>query len=254
MHNHDQQVSQQFSPVANAYLTSPVHAQGEDLACLATVAEQAQPARALDIGCGAGHAAFTVAPFAGEVVACDLSEAMLGVVAQAAVGRGLSNIRTQQAASQSLPFADASFDLVCTRYSAHHWFDIPAALREARRVLKPDGQFVLMDIMGAATPVCDTWLQAIELLRDPSHVRDLNKAEWRAAVLAAGFSIEGVRIRRVRLDFASWVARMRTPEVNVAAIKSLLSGASAEVREYLQLEDDFSFSPESMVLVAGGVD
>ncbi|GAB7128872.1 class I SAM-dependent methyltransferase [Silvimonas sp. JCM 19000] len=248
--NHDQQVTQQFDPVASAYLTSAVHAQGEDLQCLAGVAEQQKPAQALDIGCGAGHAAFTIAPFCGQVIASDITPGMLATVAEAAAARGFNNLITQQAASQSLPFADAQFDLVCSRYSAHHWSDIPAALREARRVIKADGQFVMMDILGPASPVCDTHLQAIELLRDPSHVRDLSEAEWRAAVTAAGFAVTGFRVRRVRLEFASWIARMRTPEVYVNAIRTLLQGASPEVKAYLQLEDDLSFSPESMVLLA----
>jgi hypothetical protein len=39
-------------------------------------------------------------------------------------------------------------------------------------VLKPNGKVVLIDIVGAEDPLCDTWLQSVELLRDPSHIRD----------------------------------------------------------------------------------
>lgn len=58
--------------------------------------------------------------------------------------------------------------MVISRYSAHHWHDVPQALREVQRVLKPGGKFILMDITSPGRPVLDIWLQTIEVLRDPS--------------------------------------------------------------------------------------
>ena len=42
--------------------------------------------------------------------------------------------RQQQGYAETLPFADASFDVVISRYSAHHWHDVGQALREVKRV------------------------------------------------------------------------------------------------------------------------
>ena len=94
----------------------------------------------LDLGCGAGHASFAVAPHAAAVVAYDLTAEMLAVVEREASARKLGNITTVQGMAEKLPFPDAHFDFAITRTSAHHWHDVPAALREARRVLKPGGQ------------------------------------------------------------------------------------------------------------------
>ena len=69
-------------------------------------------------------------------MAYDLSAQMLDVVAQAAEVRQLKNITTRGYA-ESLPFADNAFDIVISRYSAHHWHDVGAALREVNRILKP---------------------------------------------------------------------------------------------------------------------
>ena len=80
-HSHNENVDSQFGPQAHAYLASPVHAQGEDLERMAGLVGRRPDAVALDLGCGGGHAAFRLAPLVGKVVACDLSEAMLGVVA-----------------------------------------------------------------------------------------------------------------------------------------------------------------------------
>jgi len=51
-------------------------------------------------------------------------------------------------------------------------------LREARRVLKPGGRAVFMDAISPGPALLDTYLQAVELLRDPSHLRDYSLAEW----------------------------------------------------------------------------
>ncbi|MBS0976288.1 SAM-dependent methyltransferase, partial [Serratia rubidaea] len=57
--NHHDVVDRQFGAQANAYLTSAVHAQGNDLQRLGQLLAAYPQARVLDLGCGAGHASFT---------------------------------------------------------------------------------------------------------------------------------------------------------------------------------------------------
>ncbi|MDR2153640.1 MAG: class I SAM-dependent methyltransferase, partial [Burkholderiaceae bacterium] len=217
MKHHDQ-VADAFGATAAAYLASPVHATGADLEQLGAVFTAAGgQAKVLDMGCGAGHASFAVAAHVREVVAYDIASPMLETVAAAARERGLTNIRTRQGAAESLPFAAASFDGVISRYSAHHWRDVPAALAEAHRVLKPGGRLKFIDAAGADDPLYDTHIQAAELLRDGSHIRDYRAAEWLAMLHAAGFSGAVTRRWRVALDFDAWVTRIRTPPERIAA-------------------------------------
>src|SRR5712692_1759892 len=142
---HASLVNDQFGPQAAAYVASTVHAEGEDLEALTKVVAGRSTGSVLDLGCGGGHVSFRVAPHVGQVTAYDLSESMLAAVAKAASGRGLKNIVTHQGAAERLPFADGSFDFVLSRYSAHHWHDFQAALREARRVMKVGGRAIFMD-------------------------------------------------------------------------------------------------------------
>lgn len=174
---HDAAVERQFSPRASAYLTSAVHAQGEDLLQMAAIAREHPGARLLDLGTGGGHVSFHVAPHVAEVVAYDLSQSMLDVVAGEAARRGLANLRTCRGKAEALPFGDGEFDLVMSRYSTHHWEDPGQALREACRVLKPGGIAVFADVVSPGEALLDTWLQTIEVLRDTSHVRDYSAAE-----------------------------------------------------------------------------
>jgi ubiquinone/menaquinone biosynthesis C-methylase UbiE len=245
---HDALVTGQFGPRANAYVESAVHARGEDLAALEAIVEQAHPARALDLGCGGGHVAYLLARHAARVVAVDLSADMLAAVTRAARDKGLANIETHRASVERLPFGDASFDCVVTRYSAHHWLDFEGGLREARRVAKPGSPAIFMDVFTPGVPLLDTHLQSLELLRDTSHVRNYTLAEWSDALARAGFALKSVRTWRLHLEFASWIARMRTPDVLVAAIRALQAAAAEEVRSHFAMKTDGSFTIDTMLL------
>jgi ubiquinone/menaquinone biosynthesis C-methylase UbiE len=246
MRNHDQTVVDQFDSRAHAYLTSAVHAAGPDLAEAVQLVRHL-PGRVsmLDVGCGAGHLSFALAPFFERAVATDPAPSMLATVRAAALQRGLPQIDVQEAKAEALPFAAGSFDLVCSRYSAHHWRDLPGALREMHRVARPGGMLLLIDLLGDESPLVDTHLQAIELLRDPSHVRDYSPSQWRRLLGEAGFALQHENCWPTRLEFRSWVERMRTPPASVAAIRSLLSHASMEVRTGLAVEPDGSFVPRT---------
>ncbi|MFK2877493.1 class I SAM-dependent methyltransferase [Rhodanobacter hydrolyticus] len=252
---HQGTVARQFGSQAQAYLASSVHAQGRDLGQLAELAARvAANGAALDLGCGAGHASFAMAPYAAEVVAYDLSHGMLDVVTQAAAARGLASVRVQHGPAERLPFADGSFDLVASRYSAHHWNDPAAALREAARVLAPGGTLCLIDVVGPQgphAPLLDSHLQTLELLRDTSHVRDYSRAEWRAMLADAGFALQDEHDWRLDIGFSSWLARMRTPPVLEAAIRQLLAHAPDEVLAHYQVDPaTLDFKLESAMFVA----
>jgi ubiquinone/menaquinone biosynthesis C-methylase UbiE len=244
MRTHDQSVQDQFDSRAQEYLSSQVHAEGPDLVHAKSVVARAIPAagQALDVGCGAVHLSFALAPGLSRVVALDPSPNMLATVIKAAAARGLNQIETRQASAESLPFADSSFCLVCTRYSAHHWRRLETALGEMRRVLRPRGYLLVIDVLGHEDPLVDTHLQAMELLRDPSHVRNRSTRQWHSLLHAAGFAeIQHVQFP-LRLAFSAWVERMRTPPASVSIIRALQNEAPREVQEALAFEADGSFT------------
>src|SRR5690348_17105766 len=243
-------VDQQFGAQAAAYLNSAVHAQGPDLEALAALVAGRDGARVLDLGCGGGHVSFAVAKQVREVVAYDLSSDMLAVVAAAARERGLANVSTQQGVAEKLPFAVASFDYVFSRYSAHHWRDLDLGLREAARVLKPGGTAAFVDTVAPAQPLLDTFLQTVELLRDPSHVRDYSRAEWLATIGRAGLLPRRAGEHRVRLEMRSWLERMRTPQVQGDAIRALAAAMSASVTRHFAIESDGSFTIDVVTIFA----
>ncbi len=240
--------ARQFGAQASAYLTSAVHSQGADLDALAELVRARPGCRVLDLGSGGGHVAYVAAAAGGEVTAYDLSPEMLSVVAAEAARRGLA-IATQQGSAERLPFADASFDLVLSRYSAHHWTDFSAGLREAARVLRPDGQAAFSDVVSPGVALLDTYLQAVEVLRDVSHVRNRSVAEWQVAAAQAGLLAGAVTPARLRLEFAAWIARIATPPVFAAAIRALQAATSEAVLRHFAIEADGSFAIDTATML-----
>jgi len=241
--------AQSYAPRASAYVTSAVHAGGADLDQMEALLAGRGLGRVLDLGCGGGHVSYRAAPHVGAVVAVDVTPTMLEGVAAEAARRGLANITVRQGAAEALPLDDAGFDAVLCRFTAHHWADVQAGLREARRVAKPGALGVFIDTVAPEARALDTHLQAVELLRDPSHVRNYAASEWRAALVAAGWGVEEVTLRRLPLGFAAWITRTQTPPEVVAAIQRLWAAAPPAARAAFEVTADYSFTLDNAVFV-----
>ena len=235
-------VRRQFGPVAQAYAASAVHVAGADLTAMLESAELRGDEHVLDVAPGAGHTALAFAPRVASVLAVDLTEEMLAQGRRLAAERRLANVAFARGDAEHLPVADASIDLITCRYAAHHFPRPAIAVREWARVLVPGGQLLLADVVSPDDLATDTVLNAAEVLRDPSHVRDHTVAQWFAMLEEAGFVADDLGRFPLRLEFASWTERMRTPAPVAAQIRALFAAAPATVRETLRVEDDGTFT------------
>jgi ubiquinone/menaquinone biosynthesis C-methylase UbiE len=243
--------ARQFGDNAQNYLNSPVHALGADLDRLQALARRLRPQCALDLGCGAGHAAFALARGGAlSLTAYDPSAPMLAAVVREAAARGHAQIVTRQGVAEQLPFEDASIDLVVTRYSAHHWPAVPAAVNEIARVLRQGGTLVVIDVVAPESALLDTTLQTLELLRDSSHVRDYRASEWRSMLSAYGLTCADSVQWKLLLEFDSWVKRIATPARRVDALRAVMQDLPAEAREYFAVAADGSFSSDVLWIEA----
>jgi SAM-dependent methyltransferase len=175
---------------------------------------------------------------------------MLAAVEREAAARGHAQIVTRQGAADRLPFEDASIDLVVTRYSAHHWPDVPAAVTEIVRALRPGGTLVVIDVVAPESALLDTTLQTLELLRDSSHVRDYRASEWRSMLGASGLAYAASAQWKLPLEFDSWVKRIATSARRVDALRAVMQDLPAEAREYFAVAADGSFSSDALWIEA----
>ena len=99
--------------------------------------------RVLDLASGVGDPALSiareVAP-SGRVTATDLGPGMMSLAEELTRKKGLTNIEFREANAESLPFADKSYDVLTCRFGVMFFPDLPKALQECYRVLKPGGR------------------------------------------------------------------------------------------------------------------
>ena len=221
---------EQFGRSAEAYVASPGHAAGDDLARLVELATPQSSERALDISTGGGHVALALAPRVARVIASDLTPAMLVAARRFLTERGATNVEYVVADAEQLPFLDGSFDLVTVRIAPHHYADIHAAVSEMARVLIPGGRLIVVDNIAPDDPVSDAAMNDWERRRDPSHVRAYTATEWRGFIEDAGLRVSHEETDRKTHAFAPWVERMRMPEEERAALEADMLAAPEDVR------------------------
>lgn len=243
----------QFGQQAASYAGSLVHSSGQSLEAVVEYAAMGRYPVALDLGSGAGFTAFALADFADYVLATDIAPQMVVEAGRLAEERGVTNVGLALVEAESLPFAADSLDLVSTRWAAHHFHDLPAAVSEIQRVLKPGAACILADTVAPEEEAEAIWMNRVERLRDSSHQRNLKVSQWRELLEGSGFEITHDTMTKVDLEFEEWVRRASTPSEEVEALRrEFLTAPEAMVAAFgIQIDGDaINFSWDTLVLRA----
>ncbi len=106
----------------------------------------------LDMAGGTGDVAFRMAARGAAVTVSDINPDMLKVGMERAAKRGIDGLVWQVENAEKLSFSDASFDAYTIAFGIRNVTDIPAALREAHRVLKRGGRFYVLEFSTSEWP------------------------------------------------------------------------------------------------------
>ncbi|MDB6167324.1 MAG: type 11 methyltransferase [Verrucomicrobia bacterium] len=210
--------------------------------------------RALDVATGGGHTGLLLAARGCEVTLGDISKNMLERAAALAVERGL-RVKTRQFPAEAIPFGDGEFDLVSCRVAPHHFSNPEGFVREAARVLRPRGYFLLIDgSIEDGHPEAEAWLHAVEKWRDPSHHRLWAPSSWRRWCAAAGLAVRHLELLTFQQPDLEWYFNAAaTPPENREKVLEAVRTASPAVRDFMRLRDDYgkiSWWWQRLVLVA----
>jgi ubiquinone/menaquinone biosynthesis C-methylase UbiE len=198
MKSHQEIIIDQFTRQAIPFTQVPAHSNEESLRLLIQVAGLFHEDDVLDVACGSGIVACAFAPLANHVTGIDITPAMLEQAQSMAKQRGLSNLTWQQGDIESLPFADARFSLVLSRYAFHHFLNPKVVLEEMIRVCRPGGRILIADV--ALPPEKVEAYNALEKLRDPSHTRALTLEEFQS--LFSQTNLQNVRLNFYKVEMS----------------------------------------------------
>lgn len=155
--------------------------------------------RVLDVACGTGHWLQATAERGAIPAGIDISQVALNVCRSA-----LPQVELHCGPAEQLPFADRQFDFISCLGALEHFLDPEAALREMKRVAKPDARFLLL------VPNTDFLPSRLALYRGTlqSSVKEETRSllEWQELFESAGLRVHA-RWKDLHILSTSWILR-----------------------------------------------
>ena len=169
----------------------------------------------LDVAAGTALAARSLAGRVRSVIALDATAAMLTQGHEAALREGARNIVFMEGDAEALPFMDASFDIVLSRFALHHMLHPQAAIAEMIRCTRPGGTLALADMVA-----------------DEDHAAAARQEEIER--VSAQFEVRGVRVvsvehRYVERDAGPWLEHAHAGPEHARRIREILERPSSDV-------------------------
>jgi ubiquinone/menaquinone biosynthesis C-methylase UbiE len=163
---------------------------------------------------------------------------MLAVGKDEAKKNGITNVQFVNGYVEKIPFDDKSFDIVVTRLAFHHFTEIEKPFFELHRVLKRDGQLVIIDMEATDEPLREIQ-DKIEVMRDPSHVKNRSQNEFLSLYKKHGYTITKQEATKIPVALSEWLALTNTQKNVGEEIKNMMktelqNGSPTGFRPYLQ--------------------
>lgn len=223
-------ISQFYNDVADRimerYVNGGAVEESQRIRQLLRVAQMPEGLHILDIGSGLGILTMALAANgAQEAIGVDVSLAML----EHAEYIRLSNpspitprVNYRMASAQMLPFHNESFDAVFCHLVLHQSESPEAIIQEVTRVLRPDGMFVMGDLLGADDPVKRATYNAIESRRNPCHITARSTIQYRALLEDAGLTVRAERVVTFERDLERWLSEFQPDSLEQTTVREMV--------------------------------
>ncbi len=221
-------VLDQFTRQATPFANSAAIRDEEALRLLVEHSGATAADTVLDVACGPGLVVAAFAKVCRHVTGIDLTPAMIEKARKHAAALALTNVDWHIGNVLPLPFSDAAFSLVVSRFAFHHFPDPRAVMREMARVATRPGRVLVADMAASDDPRRADALNRMERLRDPSHTRALTLAELRALFADVGAGAPRESYYDVRGDLEGLLAGSFPAPGDEAVIRQMFADSIAD--------------------------
>jgi ubiquinone/menaquinone biosynthesis C-methylase UbiE len=125
---------------------------------------------------------------------------------------GLKNVRFEVGSAEHLPFEEGTFDCVVTRLTIHHFLDPRRVMDEVVRVTRRGGNVVVADVVSSENEEEATLHNALETLRDPTHVWMFSPTDMLGLIKTAGLRMTSSLTWEIRREYEEWIRITNAPE------------------------------------------
>jgi len=230
MNSHGSRILDQFTRQAVPFSQSPSVSNQKALELIVHSADAGPEDTVLDVGCGPGLLVCAYARVVRHATGIDLTPAMLEQARNAAHDQRLANVSWQQGDVTQLPYPNAHFSIVSSRFVFHHLEQPLVVLKEMVRVCAPGGMVMVIDVQASADPAKADEFNRMEALRDPSHVRAMPLAELQQLFAAAGMPSPRVTAYELRDELENLLGRSFPNAGDADKIRALFTASIEDDR------------------------
>ena len=202
---HTELILDQFTRQAAPFASAPAIRNQEALNRIVAAARSGPGDTVLDVACGPGLLVCAFAKVVKHATGVDVTPAMLDQARKEQHQAGIANVSWRLSSVPPLPFPDESFSIVSARFALHHFLDPVDVVKEMHRVCETGGRVVIAD--SAPSHEKAGAFNAMERVRDPSHVRAMPLEELRGLFLNAGLREPRVEVYRLETELEALLER-----------------------------------------------
>lgn len=227
--NHLEAVQRQFRRQAEAYSAMPIVTDPEFLSYIVSISGVCKSDNVIDVASGPGFVAMAFAPHCGRVIGLDATDRFVARATDEAARRRLDNVSFMLGDAERMAFPEHAFDVAVCRFAFHHFPRPAVVLAEMRRVVRPGGAIVLVDMVAAEDPVKAAYHNELERLCDPSHARALPASEFERMFSRQGLELTYKQTVKSTYSLEDWMAHgAPTPDRAARILEMMEASATSD--------------------------
>ena len=232
---HLEAVQRQFRRQAEAYSAMPVVTDPEFLSYIVSISGVSKGDSVIDVASGPGFVAIAFAPHCGRVIGIDATDRFVARATGEAERRRLDNVAFMLGDAEQMAFPDHAFDVAVCRFAFHHFPRPTVVLAEMRRLVRPGGTIVLVDMVAAEDPVKANYHNDLERLCDPSHARALPASEFERMFARQGLDLTYKQTVKSTYSLEDWIAHGAPTPDRAARILEMMEASANEDKSGLNV-------------------